>query len=147
MSIAKLLPEAPVDGAHADVLLEIAYLATAADGRLDDDELAAFRGVVARLKNDASPTDKQLDALLDRFAGNVEHAEIHDRIRTLAPQLPAELRAVAFKLAVALSLTDLDTNDDEADLHEALATALGLDAEQVDALTADVYAAFDAGAD
>ncbi|HVH40760.1 MAG TPA: hypothetical protein VM925_00400, partial [Labilithrix sp.] len=76
MSLANLVPAGLQPSTqHADVLLELAYLTTAADGRLDDEELAAFTEIVTRLRGKA-PTGSDVDALLDRFAGNVDHAEI-----------------------------------------------------------------------
>lgn len=145
MALVDLVPTGVnVSKEEADTLLELAYLTTAADGRLDDDELAAFTQLVARLQG-APARGADVDALLDRFAGNVEHAEIAERVQVLAPALPAALRPVAFKLSVALGVADLDASDDESDLHALLAESLGLDAARVDELTAEVYASLDAG--
>lgn len=126
------------------MLLELAYLTTAADGRLDDEELAAFTELVGRLRGKTA-SGSDVDALLDRFGGNVEHAEITERLQKIAPTLPAELRPLAFKLSVGLGVADLDASADESDLQVALAEALGLDEERVDELTAEVYASLDAG--
>lgn len=143
MALADLVPAGvKVSKEDADVLLELAYLSTAVDGRLADEELAAFGGLVARLHGKAD-----VDALLDRFAGNVEHAEIDERVQKLAPTLRAELRPLAFKLAVGLGVADLDASEDESDLQVVLAEALGLDDARVDELTAEVYASLDSGED
>jgi hypothetical protein len=147
MSVANIVPQGVNPSAeHADVLLELAYLTTAADGRLDDEELAAFTDLVKRLKGKV-PSTADLDKLLDRFGGNVEHEEITDRVNKLAPTLPPDLKAIAFKLAVGMSVADLDASGDETDLQVTLAEALGLDETKVDELTAEVYAALDAGED
>jgi hypothetical protein len=148
MSLAHLVPDGLVPKQeHADVLLELAYLITAVDGRLDDGEIDAYREIVARLRGKKSVTDADLDVLFDRFGGNVEHEEIHDRVKKIAKTLPDDLRGLAFKLAVGLSVVDLDANEDETDLQVVLAESLGLDEAKVDELTAEVYGALEAGGD
>mgnify|MGYP001254988898 CR=1 FL=1 len=148
MSLADLVPSGLIPTTeHADVLLELAYLVTAADGRLDDSELAAYAEIAARLRGKPSVTSAEIDALLDRFGGNVEFAEISERVQKIAPTLPAELRGLAFKLAIGLSVADLDASEDEGDLQVVLAEALELSETRVDELTAEVYAALDAGED
>lgn len=145
MSLANLVPQAMKPSAEqSDVLLELAYLTTAVDGRLADEELSAFKGLVARLRK-AAPRDADVDALLDRFADNVAHADIVDRVQEIAPSLPEELRPIAFKLAVGLGVADLDASEEETDLQIVLAEALGLDEARVEELTAEVYASLDAG--
>jgi hypothetical protein len=148
MSLANLVPSGLVTKTeHADVLLELAYLTTAVDGRLEDAEIDAYKDIVARLRGKKTATDADINALLDRFGGNVEHAEINERVQQIAPMLPQDLRGLAFKLAVGLSVADLDASEAETDLHVLLAEALGLDEAKVDELTAEVYAALDAGED
>jgi tellurite resistance protein len=146
MSLSNLVPE-PLDisAAHADVLLELCYLTSAVDGRLDDEEIASFQEIVTRLRGSAKPAE--MDALFERFGGNVEHAEIEARIRTIAATLPKPLADVAFKLAVGLSVADLDASEDESDLLVTLAEAFAFDDEKVETLTAEVYASLDAGED
>ena len=145
MSLANLVPAGLSPSTeHADVLLELAYLTTAVDGLLDDEELVAFKALVGRLRGKAA-SNADVDALLDRFGGNIEHAEISERLQKIAPTLPGELRPLAFKLSVGLGVADLDASRDESDLQVALAEALGLDEERVDELTAEVYASLDAG--
>lgn len=148
MSLANLVPDglAPKKE-HTDVLLELAYLVTAVDGRLDDGEIDAYKDVVAKLRGAKSVSNADIDALLDRFGGNVEHDEIHERVKTIAKTLPDDLRGLAFKLAVGLSVVDLDANEDESELQVVLAESLGLDEAKVDELTAEVYASLDAGDD
>lgn len=147
MSVANLIPaNLSASTEHVDVLLELAYLTTAVDGRLDDEELAAFKELAGRLRG-KPVSNSDVDVLLDRFGGNVEHAEITERVQKIAPTLPEDLRALAFKLAVGLSVADLDASDDESDLQVMLAEALGFDDARVDELTAEVYAGLDAGED
>ncbi|MDF2693749.1 MAG: hypothetical protein K0S65_2132 [Labilithrix sp.] len=145
MSLANLVSaDAKPTTEQSNVLLELAYLTTAVDGRLADEELAAFEGLVARLHGKA-PSRSEVDALLDRYAGNIDHADIVERVQKIAPTLPENLRALAFKLAVGLGVADLDASEDETDLQIVLAEALGFDGDRVDELTAEVYASLDAG--
>lgn len=144
-TIVKLVPDkVKPTPEHADVLLELAYLTTAVDGRLDDEELRTFTGLVGRLQGKA-PTTADLDKLLDRYGGNVEFAEIEERVKKIAPTLPDDLKPLAFKLAVGLAVADLDANDEETDLQVLLAEALGFDDAKVGELTAEVFSALDAG--
>jgi uncharacterized tellurite resistance protein B-like protein len=145
MSIEKLLANRPVAAAHADTVLELAYLIAAADGRLDAAELEVFRQLAKQLTGKASAAD--LDALLDRFAGNVDHEEISARVTQLAPLLPADLRELAFEVVVALGISDLDTSRHEMDVEDQLMDALGITPARADELTAHVYEAFSAGSD
>jgi len=126
---------------HRDTVLELAYLITAADGRLDDAELEAFRKIAG------NPSEKELDKLLDRFAGSVSHVEIEERVRELAKKLPADLKEDTFKLAVKLSLADMDQSPEEEDIQDTLIEAMGLSADRADELTAEVYGSLDAGGD
>lgn len=145
MSIANLVPKNLTPSPEqADMVLELAYLATAVDGRLDDEELEAFKAIATRLLGKPT-TNADLDKLLDRFGGNVDHEEINERVQKIAPTLGDDLRAVAFKLAVGLSVADLDASGDETELQAVLAEALGFDQDKVDELTAEVYASLDAG--
>lgn len=145
MSLTDLIPAGTSPSPeHTDVMLEIAYLTTAVDGRLDDDELDAFREIAAKLRGKAV-SNVELDALLDKFAGHVEPAEILERVKAIAPTLPGDLRPVAFKLAVGLSVADLDANEDETDLQIALAEALGFDDDKVAELNDQVYTSLGGG--
>jgi hypothetical protein len=138
--------------AQAEALLEAAYLATAANGDLSNEEAENFRRLVPRVLTmtgaDAkAPSDKELRVLLDRFDANLRHSQIPDRLRSLAGVLDREdLRDLAYKVGFALSLCDLATDDDEADYLDALTDAFQLE-DRVDTLTAEVYAALDMGDD
>lgn len=142
MSFSKLLSGTPIPRDHVDALLELAYLGTAADGRLDDAELDAFAEVAMLVTGGSKPAN--VDALLDRFAANVEHDEVHARAEALAKGLPVELRELAFKIVVAIGIADLDTSRDEMELEDLLMEALSLTPERADALTAEAYVAFQA---
>ncbi len=130
----------------ADTLLELAYLTTAVDGRLADEEVVAFKDIIGRLRGTPA-RDADVDALLDRFAGIVEPTDIIERVQKIAPTLPDPVRPIAFKLSVALGVADLDASEDESELQAVLAEALGFDDARVEELTAEVYATLDSGDD
>jgi hypothetical protein len=148
MSVANLVPEGvrPTPE-EADVLLELAYLTTAIDGHLDDAEIHAFEVLAGRLRGKAKVTPAERDELFEKFGGNVEYEEITERVQAIAPHLPNDLKPLAFKLAVGLTMADLQTNEDETDLQAVLAEALGLDVTAVDTLSAEVHATLDASKD
>jgi hypothetical protein len=126
-----------------DVLLELAYLATAADGKLHDEEIDAFTDLVGRLRG-KKVSDADVGALMNKF-GRLHQSEIADRVHALAPKLSSDLQSLAFKLAVGLGVADLDATEEESELQAVLAEALGFDDAKVGELTDEVYAALNAG--
>jgi uncharacterized tellurite resistance protein B-like protein len=135
-SIASLVPAGfSASPAETDVLLELAYLVTAVDGRLTDDELAAFALVAARLLGKESLDTKELDALLERFADNVDEEEIGARVKELAPSLSKAHHELAYTLSLGLAFVDHDPAKAEDRLHATLADALGVSRERRAALS------------
>lgn len=151
-----------------DAVLEIAYLAIAADRVLNDEEVEAFRKVAARLYGVETLGEKDLGVLLDRFTSRLDHtkatmipgddaneamserskllrAEADERLRVLAKELPREgSRALAYKVAYALALCDLETSDEEFEFDLQLVDALGLSADQAGELADEVVTSFGA---
>jgi hypothetical protein len=125
--IVELLPNdfAPSDK-DAETLLELAYLVTAADGKLLDEELAAFAAIAARMRRKAKLETSEVDALVDQFAHHVEADEIETRVRILAPTLPESLHELAYKLALGIAFVDHDPSTEEDRLHGVLGDALGI---------------------
>lgn len=139
MSFAELIPE----GLHpsteeADVLLELTYLVTAADGRLADEELAAFAVLAARLRDKPALEAAEIDELLGRFAGAVEWSEIEERVTVLAAKLPVDMRAVAYRLALGIAFVDCDPSPEEDRLHKLLGEKLGLSTDRRAAIARQV---------
>lgn len=125
--IVELLPNdfAPSDE-DVETLLELAYLVTAADGKLLDEELAAFSAIAARMRGKGRLETAEVDALVDRFAHHVEAHEIETRVRLLAPTLPETLHELAYKLALGMAFVDHDPSTEEDRLHGVLGDALGI---------------------
>jgi hypothetical protein len=155
--VERVLPhKVDLTDGEVDALLEAAYLATAADGRLSPEEHEAFRSVASSLRHLLAGEvgkprklgDKELDAIFARFADLSEHADRSARLSAMRERLGrVEVRELTYKVAFAMSLCDLDANDDEADYDDELIEAFGIAGERADALAAEVYAALDADLD
>jgi hypothetical protein len=147
---------------EADAILEIAYLAILADHKLSDDELEAFRGVVARVRSivgadPSSPyrkaseptvaklTNAELDGLLDDLRARTERVEADERLRVLAKGLSPAARELAYKVAYALGLADMDSSDEEFEFDLQLVDALELPTERAEELGDDVMAVLNGG--
>lgn len=120
---------------HADLLLEVAFLVTAADGHLDPAEVAAFRQLLGRVRG-AEPTDADVAQLFDAFSK--DGTPPVERVGRVAPQLPGELRETAFRTAMALALVDRDASPHEDALIGALFHALELDPTRAEAIAKEV---------
>jgi uncharacterized tellurite resistance protein B-like protein len=138
VSIDELIPTTLAPSPEqTDILLELAYLVTAVDGRLADEEIVAFETIATRLyRRTVSPPE--LDTLIERFAHNVEQAEIEARVRELVPALDKELHAAAYRLALGVAFVDHEPSVEEDALHKVLGDALGLTPEMRAALARQV---------
>jgi hypothetical protein len=125
MSLADLVSGPIASPDAGDAVLELAFLMTAVDGYLADEENEVFAAIVERIRGRA-PTKEELDALLERFVAASHTVGVDERVRQVAPSVPPELRELAFKIVVGLSLVD----DDESEYESALAA----DIEKVFAL-------------
>jgi tellurite resistance protein len=142
MSIDKVLPPTPVPSTeHANVLLELALLMTAADGRLDDQEKKAYRAIVERVRG-AKVSDATFEELLAHFSDHAGAEKIEQRVRAIGPKLPPELREPAFKLAMGLALVDKEGSDEEDDLMTVFVEALGLNMDRARTVAEEVRQAF-----
>lgn len=134
-----------------EAILEIAYLAIWADHKLRDEEIAAFRAVASRLRDlvakdgaaSGELSDRDLNAILDRFAKGLERAEADERLRVLCAGLTRTApRGLAYKLAYALSLCDLETTDEEFEFDLQLIDSLKLTQDEASTLADEVHDVF-----
>ena len=140
-SILELVPKnLSVSHADAQALLELAYLVTAVDGRLTDEELRAFGELAGRLHggSEGGGNAESVDAYLERFVDSIGWDRIAARVRALAKTLRPEHHEVAYKLALGLAFIDRDPHRDEDRLHAVLGDALGLPADKRAALSRQV---------
>ena len=141
MTMNAFLPVGPIAAPeHADALLELAFLVTAADGLLAAEEVAAFRELMGRVRG-RPVTDDEVGALYERFSKSLEGSTCADRVKAIAPTLPSELRESAFRVALALALIDRDASPHEDALIDVLFQALQLDLERAEALAKEVRTA------
>jgi len=152
IEIATVLPS-PAPGtltaAEAHAIMKVAFLAGEADGRIADEEQDAFSGLCKALRalvdaKNAQMTDDALEKTLDAFTAKLDKSGRKACLAEAAGALGRELpRDLAYKVAVAMSLTDLDRSDAEGDFDDELIAALKLSEEQADTLAGDVYAALE----
>ena len=118
-----------LSGDEVDAILELSYLAIAADGRLSQSEVVAFSDALASLA-----TSKQIQSLMQRLAStalekqaNVCHGVDDARLGSLAGKLQSQAaREQAYKLAYAMSVSDIHSGDCEFRYDQHLRKALGL---------------------
>src|SRR5688572_19940597 len=104
------------DWTTAESILEIAYLAIAADHKLADSEIEAFSHVGARLLGEGGETlpEEQVNRWLDHFRQRLDRSDVHTRIEEVASTLPLEdARIAAYRIAFFLGIVDLDASDRE----------------------------------
>jgi hypothetical protein len=141
-------PGIPLTTEEAAAILEIAHLAVAADRRLTDDELLALRGIAGRVRSiaakhfDANAVlgDRELFEMIEGY-GERTREEADARLRELGRSLGPSARTLAYRVAYALSMCDLDAADEEFEFDLQLIDALELTTDQVGLLQAEVNAA------
>jgi len=137
--IARVVPADPkIDARERDAILEIAYLAVAADHKLSDDEIDGLKRIAASLEGADEYSDKKLDELLGRFAKWRDRAEVDERLRKLGGTLSPHARKLAYRVAYALAVCDLEAPDEEFEFDLQLIDALELSADQANTLAGEV---------
>ena len=121
----------------ADRILGIAAMMVFADEQVYREEARAFRILAEEVR---SLTGAKLVAALDEHpSGRVDEDRLA-HVRVLAKELSCPAAGtLAYKIVVALRDCDQAVVDTEYDVEDALATALGLTDDQIDALTAEVH--------
>lgn len=121
-------------------LLAIGYLAMRADGRMTEDELDAFERASRVLLGEDEVPSKLMARLAETFEASGSSGMLESVVARLAR---TEVRERAYKLAYAMSLSDLDTNDDEFLFEDELREALGIAEERAEALIDEVIEAIE----
>jgi hypothetical protein len=142
MPIAKLVSSPIAATAHADAILELAFLVSAVDGHLADEEIGAFTELVSLVRG-REAKESEVGDLLGRFLVTAQSTRGEDRVRELGYAVPEALRELAFKIVIGFTLVDGDESEHEDELVGLLAATLGL-AERSIPLTAEARAAVDA---
>lgn len=117
-----------------EALFEAMFLMIAADGDVADQEREVLRGAVRGL-TDSAVRSVHIDRMFDDCKARLgEGAE--KRMQAIAPVLkedPALVEA-AFSLAAAVAFADSDIKDEENELINSMAEALGIDDERAEEL-------------
>jgi hypothetical protein len=137
-------PKSDLPPSEIDAVVEIAYLTIAADRRLADEEVVAFHRVLERLRGSAvaqAELDRVLDDMYDRAdKARGEHGYADERLRALAGKMSVPARELAYKVAYAMGLADMDSSDEEFELDLQLQDALEIANERAEALADEVMA-------
>ena len=150
--VSRVLPTAgpgTLSAREARAILAVAFLAGEADGEIMDEEQDAFSELAVALRGlvtqgDPQMAEAELEQMLDELADRLDESGRAACLPDLARALERDLaRDLAYKVAVAMSLADMNRSDDEADFDEVLIVALKLSEEQADILSNDVYAAIE----
>lgn len=121
----EITAEHEAEAVRLHTMLEVAFLAAAADGEFSDDEI---RNLSANLQSWLQ-ADLTADFLADVFTDLADILAEHGfdaRLATAAAALDEESRRVAYKLACVTVLCDLDVRDEELDVLGRIATAFGI---------------------
>jgi hypothetical protein len=125
-SITKLLSGAIPSNQACEDVLELAFLMSAVDGHLADEELEAFRELLACARGKESASKDDVDDLLERYVVAAHSVGVDERMREVAKAIPEDLRETAFKVAIGLSLVDSDASEFEYEMIAVLAKELEL---------------------
>ncbi len=154
--IGDVVPALTLTAREREAILELSYLAIAADRKLMPEEIEAFRAIASRLRevvpSDEPPpsrevhallSDRELNALLDKYGAGLDRAASGERLHAVAGDLRRpEARDVGYKVAYALALCDLETSDEEFEFDLDLIDALELPQERAEELADEVMRVF-----
>ena len=117
-----------------EALFEAMFLMISADGNIADEEREVLRGAVRGLTDHAVRT-VYIEKLIEQCQGLAKQG-VEERLRAVSPILnedPALVEA-AFSLAAAVAFADSDVTDEENELINQLADALGIDGDKAEEL-------------
>jgi|GEM_PF-2465835 len=120
-----ITPEHESEAVRLHTMLEVAFLAAAADGEFSEDEI---RNLSANLQSWLQ-TDLDGEFLADVFGDLGEQLAAEGfaaRLAAAAALLDTESRRVAYKLACVTVLCDLEVRDEELDVLGRIATAFDI---------------------
>jgi len=131
---------------EVDAILEIVFLAAAADGMLADEEADAFIRIMLRLFGQHATPDR-IRGVMQQIASRVQRGESCQEARCArCAQLTSALQSVAskelaYKLSYVMLMSDLETNQDEFNFDLELRRMLGLSAVRAEELVDEAAAA------
>lgn len=130
-------PAAQAELTRLIAMLEIGFLAAAADGELADAELSNLaENFCAWLQMDLS--DEALTATFQMFADGIDEEGFEARLANAAGALDDGARDAAFALACVISAADGAVEDDELGALGDIAAALGIAEEEAESRFNDI---------
>lgn len=127
-----LAPAQAAELARLYAMLEVAFLAAAADGEINDAEADNLGGTFAGWLGTELSEDVT-EGLIARFIAAHAAEGSEGRLAALAAQLGPEDRRAAYSLACLVALCDLELHDHELDVLGAIATGLELTQDEAQA--------------
>jgi len=127
-----LPPKLADDTVRLHTLVEVAFLAAAADGELADAEIDLLvANLEAWLGGELAPG--VLVGLFDHLTTQLANEGAPARLAAAAANLDGEGRRVAYKLACITSLCDLEVHDDELGFLGTIADAFEIPSDEAQA--------------
>ena len=111
--------------ARMNAMLEVAFLAAAADGEINDAEADNLGATLSQWLG-TELSDDVVEDIIARFIAALAAEGRDQRLAAIASVLDPEARRTAYTLACLVALCDLELHDDELDVLGAIATGLGL---------------------
>lgn len=128
-----LSPEAEREALRLHTLLEVAFLAAAADGKLAEAEIHNLAAnLQAWLNAEIEPAF--LIEVFDDLAGQLIEQGFAARLAASAALLDPESRLVAYKLACVTALVDMEVHDDELGVLGKIADAFEIPEDAAQAI-------------
>ena len=124
-----------------DALCEVMYLMASADGKMTDDEEDTLRGALRELSEGGVRT-VHIRSMIEGAQTRLAKEGIDARIKAVAEKLAADEASIdaAFVLAAAVAFADDQIADEENDMLNKFADALGVDAAHAEGLLDEMQA-------
>jgi tellurite resistance protein len=118
-----------------DAICEAMYLMAKADGKLDPAESDTLRGAIREL-SDGNVRSVHIQKMMEGAEQRLAKEGLEARIKAVAQKLEGDegTAEAAFALAAAVAFADNEIADEENDMLNSFADALGIDADKANAL-------------
>lgn len=119
-------------------MLEVAFLAAAADGELGEGEMMNIVGNMSHWLGGELP-DELIHATLDTFAQALEEQGFEARLAELARHLDADSRRVAYNLGAAVAICDQEVREEELGVLGDIASAFEIPEDEAQARFNEIF--------
>jgi uncharacterized tellurite resistance protein B-like protein len=125
-------------GRHALATFDAAFLMAAADGVLEEAEIAELSEILSMM-TDGAASDDELGYLLDNFAEALRQEGLDERLANIAEALDTEdSRRLAFVTACGIAFLDPPVTEEEQALFAKLANALHIPEDEANGLLNEI---------